>query len=99
MSTENIADLRAILFQTARALADKQNPMDVDRARAISDVAQVVVNTAKVEIAYLSAVGGKGSGFIPDLPPAKPTAGGLPDGTTVIDKKPGVTVTRHTLKG
>lgn len=95
MSNETIADLRTSLFAAMRGLTDKENPIDIERARAVSDIAQTIVNTAKVEIDFLRVSGGKGSGFIPDQN-AQPA---LPDGTTVVDKKPGVTVTRHTLKG
>jgi hypothetical protein len=47
---ENIADLRALLFETLRALSDKVKPMEIERAYAISSIAQVIVNSAKVEV-------------------------------------------------
>lgn len=60
-----IADLRAELFATLRALNDKANPMDVERAKAVSDVAQVIVNSAKVEVDFVKATGRNGgSGFL-----------------------------------
>lgn len=92
--SNTITDLRAHLFDTLRGLKDKDNPLEIERARAISDVAQTIINTAKAEVEYLRVAGGKGSGFIPEV-------GGqcLPDGATVIAQKPGVTVTRHQLKG
>ena len=40
--------------------------MDIDRARAVSDLAQTIINTAKVEVDYVRVAGGKGSGFIPE---------------------------------
>lgn len=55
-----IEDLRNHLFATLEALQDEDNPMDVDRARAVRDVAQVVVNTAKAEIAFLKETGAVG---------------------------------------
>lgn len=62
-----IEDLRNHLFETIEQLKDKDNPMELDRARAIADVSQVIINTAKVEVAFLQAVGGrKGTGFMPD---------------------------------
>ncbi len=94
MSNETISDLRSHLFSALRGLSDKQNPLDIERAKAIADVAQVVVNSARVEVEHMKLAGGKGSGFIPEI-----TVPGLPDGVTVVDKKPGVTVTRHQLKG
>ena len=94
MSNETINDMRSHLFGALRGLSDKQNPLDIERAKAIADVAQVIVNSAKVEVEHMKLAGGKGSGFIPEA--TKPS---LPDGTTVVDQKPGVTVTRHSLKG
>lgn len=92
--SETIADLRASLFAAIRGLTDKDNPIEIERARAISDLAQTIINTAKVEIEHLKITGGKGSAFILE---AKPTA--MPDGTHVVTQRPGVMVTRHTLKG
>lgn len=62
---DKISDLRAHLFATLEALRDEDKPMDLDRARAIAEVAQTIINTAKVEVDYIEAVGGTGSGFIP----------------------------------
>ena len=61
-----INDLRDHLFATLEALQDTDNPMDIDRARAIADVAKVVVDSAKAEVDYLKVTGAlHGSGFIP----------------------------------
>jgi len=59
-----IEDLRNHLFATLEALQDQDNPMDLDRAKAIADVAQVVINSAKVEVEYINKVGGIGTSFI-----------------------------------
>jgi hypothetical protein len=56
MST--IADMREHLMQTLAALRDRDNPMDVDRARAVAQVAGVLVDSAKVEVEYIKATGG-----------------------------------------
>lgn len=61
-----VDDLRAHLFATLEALRDPNKPMEIERARAIADVARVVVETAKVEVQYVNAVGGTGSGFLPE---------------------------------
>lgn len=45
-----IDDLRNHLFATLEALSDDENPMALDRAKVIADVAQVVINSAKVEV-------------------------------------------------
>lgn len=43
--------------------------MEIERAKAISEVAQTIINSAKVEVDYMKQVGGKpASGFIPDEP-------------------------------
>lgn len=62
-----IEDLRNHLFATLEALQDEDKPMDIARAKAVSDVAQTIINSAKVEVDFINAVGGKRttSGFIP----------------------------------
>jgi len=66
--SETVQDLRKHLFETIMALKDPANPMDIARAKAISDVAQVLVDTAKVEIDFMKVTGTKGTGFVPELP-------------------------------
>jgi hypothetical protein len=53
-----MADLRDHLFETIEALKDPENPMNVETARAISGVAQMLIETAKVEVDLLRVVGG-----------------------------------------
>jgi hypothetical protein len=48
-----IEDLRNHLFAALEGLADRDNPLDLERARAIADVGRVVVDTAKAEIHFL----------------------------------------------
>lgn len=55
MST--ITDMREHLMETLAALRDRENPMDVDRARAVAQVAGVLVDSAKVEVDYIKATG------------------------------------------
>lgn len=103
MTTQTIADLRRALFQTLDGLTNKASPMDIDRARAVAEVAQTIINSAKVEVDHLRVIGGKGSGFIPSEAHAvlpAPAAPPLPDSnnTQIIESRPGVTVRRHTLK-
>lgn len=60
-----ISDLRNHLFATLEALRDEEKPMEIDRAKAIAEVAQAVIDSAKVEVAFIHATGVKaGSGFI-----------------------------------
>jgi hypothetical protein len=92
MSTHTISTLRGHLFAALEGLQNKENPMEIDRAKAVTDVAQVIINTAKVEVDYMRATGARGSGFIPDDGTGKPA---LPEGTT--SPAPGVLV--HKLRG
>lgn len=58
MAKNKMADLRDHLFETIEALKDPKEPMDLARAHAISDVAQTIINAAKVEVDLVKAVGG-----------------------------------------
>jgi hypothetical protein len=60
-----IEDLRNHLFATLEALSDTENPMELDRAKAICEVGQVIINSAKVEVDFINKVGGTGTNFIP----------------------------------
>jgi len=51
-----MSDLRNHLFETLEALKDEEKPMDLARAKAISDVAQTIIGTAKVEIEMIKAI-------------------------------------------
>ncbi|MGE0487342.1 MAG: hypothetical protein AB7Q81_24525 [Gammaproteobacteria bacterium] len=64
----DIDDLREHLFETLAALRDKENPMDIERAHAVCAVATQVIDSAKVEVAFLKECGGKGSGFLLEQP-------------------------------
>ncbi len=60
-----IEDLRNHLFATIEALLDDEKPLDIDRAKAVCEVGQVIVNSAKIEVDFLRATGGEiGTGFI-----------------------------------
>lgn len=68
--SNDITDLRTHLFDALKGLKD--GSIDIEKAKAISDIAQVIVNSAKVEVDYAKATGSKGSGFLEkaaDLPP------------------------------
>jgi hypothetical protein len=64
MAKNKINDLRDHLFATLEALRDPETPMDIERARAISDVAQTIINSAKVEVELVKAVGGSEPGSV-----------------------------------
>lgn len=76
MSNDNnrphIDQVRSALMATLTDLRDKTNPMDIERAKAVAQVATVLVDTAKVENEYLKITGQVNSGFLeaskPDVP-------------------------------
>ena len=67
MSTPHINELREHLMSTLASLRDRSNPMEPDRARAVAQVASVLVDTAKVEVDYIKATGQDVSNFIDGL--------------------------------
>lgn len=78
-----IEDLRTHLFETLAALRDPEKPMDIDRAKAVAEVAKVIVDSAKVECDHMRIAGGTGSGFIP-APEVKPGAPRLVKGKDMV---------------
>jgi hypothetical protein len=67
MPQNKIEDLRNHLFETLEALKDKDEPMDLDRARAVADVAKVIVDSAKVEVDFLKVTGAaRSTNFLPN---------------------------------
>ena len=60
---KKIEDLREALFDTIDQI--KAGTMDVEKAKAITSIAQVIVNSAKAEVDFLKNVNATGStGFI-----------------------------------
>lgn len=73
MARNKITDLRDHLFETIERLKDDDHPMDLDRAKAIADVARVIVESAKVEVQAMDVMGSlAGTGFIPVESPDRP---------------------------
>lgn len=74
MGTKNkIEDLRNIVFAALERLDDDatmEDPItlekEIKRAAAIADLAQVIVNSAKVEVDFIKATEKDGTGFIND---------------------------------
>jgi hypothetical protein len=50
MPKNKISDLRDHLFGVLESLTDATSPMDIDRAKAVAEVAQTIINSAKVEV-------------------------------------------------
>lgn len=56
MPKNTMTDLRNHLFEVMEALKDEEKPMDIARAKAVVDVAQTLINSAKVEVEFLQAI-------------------------------------------
>lgn len=82
----DITGLRERLFQTIDAL--KSGTIDIERANVISDLSQVVINSAKVEVDFIRATDRTESAFLASAAEEKKA---LPNGI--------VGVRRHLLKG
>lgn len=72
MAKNKIEDLRDHLFMQLERLNNESLKGDelekeLSRAKSISEVSQVIVNSVKVEVDFLKALGGNGKGttFIP----------------------------------
>jgi len=60
---KKIEDLRETLFDTIEGI--KTGKIDVEKAKAITNIAQVIVNSAKAEVDFLKNVNSQGNtGFI-----------------------------------
>lgn len=55
--SNKMSDLRDHLFETLQALKDKDKPMDLERAKAVAEIGQTIINSAKVEVDYLKVTG------------------------------------------
>lgn len=94
--SNHISTVRQHLLDTLTDLRDREKPMEVERARAVADVARVLVDTAKVEVDYLRVTNQDRSGFLEE--PSDPTPPVLPNGSSPFPT--GITgVTRHRLQG
>lgn len=98
MSAPHITQLRQHLLDTLADLRNRDNPMEPDRARAVAQVASVLVDSAKVEVDYIRATGSDRSDFIE--PPAQITTDASGAGLPNNHPRNGITtITRHRLAG
>lgn len=68
MPKNKIEDLRNHLFETLEKLTDPDAKVDMERVKSIAEISQVIVNSAKLEVDYMRAIGKKQkieTGFIP----------------------------------
>jgi len=91
--TNDISALRSILFDALRAV--KAGDMSPEQAKGVNELAQTLINTAKVEVDFIRATGGTGTGFVPlEL---DDSAGASQTNTGLKAWNAGVTV--HKLRG
>lgn len=87
----NIDDLRDHLFETIERLKDKDEPMELERAKTIAEVSQTIINSAKVEVDLIKHVGGEAASplFVKPkaLPGASDTTEGKPPLRSIENKK------------
>ncbi len=57
MPKNKLQDLRDHLFETLEKLKDEEQPMEVERARAVAEVSHAIINTAKLELRWLELKG------------------------------------------
>lgn len=94
-TSPHMTQVRQSLLDTLADLRNRTNPMDIERAKAVAQVASVLVDTAKVENEYLKITGADRSDFLEQAPDTD-----TPRITTVASPFPQVgNVTRHRLQG
>lgn len=59
-----IEDLRNHLFATIEGLLDTEKPLEVERAKAVAQVASVMIESAKVEVKAIELLNLPGSTFL-----------------------------------
>lgn len=103
--TNHISTVRAHMIDQLRALRAAKPGEELDaeirRAKAVSDVSQTIINSAKVEVDYLQATGQASTPFL-EVPPDQPylTNAGQNDTQRLPGTGNGITgITRHTLRG
>ncbi|MHB0818519.1 hypothetical protein ACYCFK_09585 [Stutzerimonas stutzeri] len=52
-----IEDLRNHLFATIEGLLDDEKPLDIERAKAVAQVSQQLIESAKVEVKFIEVTG------------------------------------------
>lgn len=96
MSNPHIDQVRQSLLDTLADLRNKEQPMDIERAKAVATVASVLVDTAKVENEYLKLSGQDRSQFL-EAPADDLAQVPRIDGPAAHNPFP--TVVRHRLQG
>jgi hypothetical protein len=84
--SNSISTVRQHLLDTLADLRNRDNPMEIERARAVAQVASVIIDSAKVEVDFIKASGAIGSDFIQPEQEVEGKTGALPPGITGITK-------------
>lgn len=92
----HIEQVRQALLDTLADLRNREQPMDIDRAKAVATVASVLVDTARVENEYLKITGNDSSRFL-ETPADDLHSVPRIDGPSAHNPFP--TVVRHALQG
>lgn len=95
-TTPHITQVRQSLLDTLADLRNRDNPMEIKRAKAVAQVAGVLVDTAKVENEYLKITGQSQSKFL-ETPPDDLL--GIPHSDGPAAHNPFPTSVRHRLQG
>jgi hypothetical protein len=100
--SNDIAELRSALFETLRNL--KSGDMDIDRAKAINETAQTIINSTKIEIDHMKVAGGCSPFIIgaddQKLLPGQVKTTRTQGGTKTVTQLPGnSSVTQHRMGG
>jgi hypothetical protein len=103
----HISTVRRHLLDQMRALRAATTPeemqREIDRSKGVADLAQAVVNTAKVEVDYLKATGQQSTPFL-EVPPDQPYITGPAATGSNVQRLPGddngiASITRHKIRG
>jgi len=97
MPNPHIDQVRQSLLDTLADLRNKENPMDIDRAKAVATVASVLVDSARVENDYIKLTGSDRSNFIE--PAVGDVAPRIPHSSGPSAHNPFPRVVKHTLQG
>lgn len=92
-TSPHITQVRQSLLDTLADLRNRENPMDIERAKAVATVASVLVDTAKVENEYLKITGQDRSDFL------ETPASDAPGIVAPSAHNPFPTTIRHRLQG
>ena len=95
-TSPHIEQVRKSLLDTLADLRNREQPMDIERAKAVATVASVLVDTARVENEYLKITGQDRSTFLetPD-----DDMRGIPQISGPAAHNPFPSVVRHRLQG